>query len=93
MAYGDRKSPRIAFTSAIDATVISIDGTCKHACTVFDISNSGAKIGLATEDNGFELQEFFLLMSTRGIVHRRCRIVRRYGNEIGVAFIRSETKR
>lgn len=93
MAYGDRKSPRIAFSNAIDATLISIDGTCQHACLVFDISDSGAKLGLPAEDSRFELQEFFLLLSTRGVVHRRCRLVRRYGSEIGVAFIRSQPKR
>lgn len=93
MTYGDRKSPRIAFTNAIDATVISIDGTCQHPCVVFDISESGAKIALVAENGVFELQEFFLLMSTRGVVHRRCRTVRRFGKEIGVAFVRDESKR
>jgi hypothetical protein len=92
MAYGDRKSQRVAFSKGIDATVISIDGTFKRACTVMDISHSGARIGLS-DDSGFDLTEFFLLMSTRGAVHRRCRIVRRYGNEIGVIFVRGDARR
>ena len=93
MAYGDRKSQRVAFSKAIDATVISIDGTLKRPCMVIDISHSGAKIGLCDENSRFDLAEFFLLMSTRGAVHRRCRIVRRYGNEIGVIFVRGDAQR
>jgi hypothetical protein len=72
--------------------VISIDGTFKRACTVMDISHSGARIGLS-DDSGFDPTEFFLLMSTLGAVHRRCCAVRRYGNEIGVTFVRSDLKR
>jgi hypothetical protein len=92
MAYGDRKSQRVAFSRAIDATVISIDGTFKRACLVVDISHSGARVAL-NDDSGFDLTEFFLLMSSQGAVHRRCCVVRRYGNEIGVTFIRSDPKR
>lgn len=93
MAYGDRKSQKVAFSKAVVATVISIDGTSKRACIVVDISQSGAKIELGDDDDKFDLVEFFLVMSTQGAVHRRCRVVRRYGNEIGVTFIRSEIKR
>jgi len=92
MAYGDRKSQRVAFSKALDATVISIDGTFKRSCTVMDISDSGAKIELGDDVGTFDLAEFFLLMSTRGAVHRRCRVARRYGNEIGVTFVRSDIK-
>jgi hypothetical protein len=93
MAYGDRKSQRVAFSNGIDATVISIDGTLKRTCIVVDISHSGAKIELGDENSRFDMAEFFLLMSTRGSVHRRCRIVRRYGNEIGITFVRGDAKR
>jgi hypothetical protein len=92
MAYGDRKSQRVAFSKSIAATVISIDGTFKRACMVMDISHSGARIGLS-EGGKFDLTEFFLLMSTQGAVHRRCCVVRRFGNEIGVTFVRSDLKR
>ena len=93
MAYGDRKSQRVAFSKAIDAAMISIDGTWKRACVVIDISQTGARIELSEEDSNFDLAEFFLLMSTRGAVHRRCRTVRRYGNVIGVTFVRGDLKR
>jgi hypothetical protein len=93
MAYGDRKSQRVAFSKAIDAAVVSIDGTLDRPCMVRDISDSGAKIEFGDDVGGFDLAEFFLLLSTRGAVHRRCRVVRRYGNEIGVTFIRSDIKR
>lgn len=92
MAYGERKSQRVAFSQVFDARVISIDGTWQRHCVVMDISQSGAKIGF-DDDAKFDLAEFFLLMSTRGAVHRRCRVVRRYGKEVGVTFIRNEDKR
>jgi hypothetical protein len=92
MAYGDRKSQRVAFSKGIDATVISIDGTSKRDCVVMDISQSGARIALS-DGGGFDLAEFFLLMSTQGAVHRRCRVARRYGNEMGVVFVRGISQR
>lgn len=90
MTYGDRKSQRVAFSAGLDATVISIDGTSRRNCVVMDISQSGAKLELGEQGTNFDLCEFFLLMSNRGGVHRRCRVVRRYGNEIGVEFTRAE---
>ena len=93
MAYGDRKSQGWHSARGSMRRVISIDGTLKRPCMVIDISHSGAKIELGDDTSRFDLAEFFLLMSTRGAVHRRCRIVRRYGNEIGITFVRGDAKR
>jgi hypothetical protein len=93
VAYGDRKSLRITFESGIKGRLIAIDGTWTRGCMVRDISHTGARIVIDGTTQGLELKEFFLLLSTTGTVYRRCRLVRRVGDDIGVEFLRSIARR
>jgi len=55
-----------------------------HACSIFDISESGARIVLAREE---ELPDrFVLLLSVSGDARRICRVIWRAGLTIGVEF-------
>jgi hypothetical protein len=64
---------------------VLIDGTSSpRPCAIADISETGARIVLATE---CELPERFILLLTRsGEARRHCRLVWRNGLSAGVAF-------
>jgi hypothetical protein len=53
-------------------------------CTLLDISDLGARIMI--EKPGELPERFTLIMTARGVPRRRCRIVWRGHNEIGVSF-------
>ena len=87
MTYGKRKSERVNFERGIHAYIMGIDGTWRRDCTMFDISQSGARLCVEEGFEGFDLKEFFLLLSTRGLAFRRCQLVRVAGDQIGVRFL------
>lgn len=51
-------------------------------------SDGGARLIVNGSLEGLELKEFFLLLSSTGLVYRRCRLVRLQGDEIGIEFIK-----
>jgi hypothetical protein len=60
---------------------ISRDGASSPlSCIIWDISDSGARLTVA--DDQQVPDEFTLLLC------RRCRVVRRYDGQVGVAFMR-----
>lgn len=59
-------------------------GTPLRLCMINDLSDTGAGITLATEDN--LPREFILLFSPRGRVGRRCRLVWQTGHRMGCLF-------
>jgi hypothetical protein len=87
VTYGERKSLRVKFEGGIDATIVGIDGTWYFACSVVDISKTGARLKLDSMIDRTRLKEFFLVLSSGGQVRRRCRLVRQLGDEIGIEFI------
>lgn len=94
MPYGDRKSERVDFERGFDAHVMGIDGTWRRACTVLDVSQSGAKLNIKGGFAELDLKEFFLLLSSTGLAYRRCRMVRIDGDQVGVEFLKpGESKR
>jgi hypothetical protein len=78
----------VKFARGVEAQMIGIDGSWQRQCTVFDISASGARLILRDPSHHPDRSEFFLLLSSVGAVHRRCKVVRRAGDQIGVKFLK-----
>ena len=85
-----RKANRVAFSRGIDAFILGLDGTWRRACTVSDISASGAKIIVEGPIQGLALKEFFLLLSRTGLTYRRCQLAWVNGDLLGVRFLSSK---
>jgi hypothetical protein len=80
MGIENRKSPRTVLHPAQVA-----DGTFIRDCILADISDSGAKLTIASPN---EIpNDFTLLLSPSGSIRRRCRVVWRSDNQIGVEFL------
>jgi hypothetical protein len=78
-----RKKPRRQFNYF--AKIIIDETAPQRSCTIADISHNGARLVLETED---PLPDQFILLLTRnGQTHRRCRMVWRTGQTIGVEFV------
>jgi PilZ domain len=80
-----RKEVRVQFETPLDARVMAIDGTSCRECQLIDISESGARMTLASPAP--ELTEFFLVMSSfTNPVFRHCRREWVDGPMMGVTF-------
>jgi len=90
MAYGDRASARVEFERGIHVYIMGIDGTWRRDCLMIDVSQSGARLRIEGSFERLDLKEFFLLLSSTGLVFRRCRLVRVAGDQIGVEFLARE---
>jgi hypothetical protein len=93
MAWGGRKSDRVAFSRGLDARMVAVDGTWHRKCSVLDISSTGARLMVEESFDGLNLKEFFLQLSTTGLVFRRCGLIRVHGSEIGVSFSEESSAR
>ena len=60
------------------------DGTANHKCEVADISQSGAKI---TVDTAVEVGSLLDIAFVPRAAARRCEVVWRRGNTLGIRFI------
>jgi len=81
-----RKEKRVAFARGVDVHIMAIDGTWRKACTMNDVSQSGAKLTTKSPIAGLNLSQFFLLLSTTGLAFRRCSLAWINGDQIGVNF-------
>jgi hypothetical protein len=86
MSEATRKSDRVAFSRGLPGHLVAVDGTWHRKCTLLDISDTGARLLVEESFDGLNLKEFFLQLSTVGLVFRRCGLVRVHGSEIGVSF-------
>lgn len=86
MAWNNRTSDRVAFSRGLTAHMVAVDGTWHRPCTLLDISETGARLQLEQSIEGLNLKEFFLQLSSTGLVFRRCGLIRVNGEEIGVKF-------
>ena len=93
MSWGNRKDDRVSFERGIPVHIIGIDGTWRGACSLLDISTSGARLLVSDAIDGLNLKEFFLAMSQSGSVFRRCELIRVNGEEIGVRFLERDTRK
>jgi PilZ domain len=90
MGLGKRKNERVDFERGIRVYIMAIDGTWRRDCLMFDVSQTGARLHVEGAFDDLELEEFFLLLSSTGLAYRRCRKVRRAGDQIGVVFLKPE---
>ena len=88
-----RKNPRIDFERGVDVQIMGIDGTWRRACRMLDVSEGGALLAIQGSVGELDLKEFFLLLSATGLAYRRCKMVRVNGDQVGVVFLKSETKK
>ena len=88
-----RKTPRVRFERGISTHMMAIDGTWRRACTMEDVSDTGAKLTVEGSLEGLALNEFFLLLSSTGLAYRRCELVWINGDQIGVNFLRRGDKK
>ena len=90
MALGKRTNERVGFERGIRVYIMAIDGTWRRDCLMFDVSQSGARLSVEGSLDGLGLEEFFLLLSSTGLAYRRCRMVRRAADQIGVEFLKPD---
>lgn len=93
MASERRKGDRVTFERGVAVHLIGIDGTWQRECTLDDVSETGAKLTLGEIPDGFDLKEFFLLLSSTGLAYRRCELAWQNGGQIGVNFPPPEDRR
>ena len=87
MGYGDRQNERVRFERGIPVWMMGIDGTWRRDCVMLDVSETGARLRIEGSLQGLNLKEFFLLLSSTGLVYRRCELVRVDGDEVGIVFL------
>lgn len=92
MAYGSRKAERVRFEHKRRVDLMGIDGTWRRACVLLDVSATGARLEVEGSFEVLKVQEFFLLLSSTGLVFRRCELIRVDGAEVGVRFVAEKKK-
>jgi hypothetical protein len=85
MTVDRRASPRQALGR--DVLICSEDGKGIGACHLCDVSSTGARLAIDRRVLGKLPEEFILVLANRAKVHRRCRVVWRGQDEIGVRFV------
>lgn len=93
MAFGDRKAERVRFEHRYPVNLMGVDGTWRRSCVLLDISDSGARLEVDGTLEVLRAQEFFLLLSSRGLAFRRCELVRVDGAEVGVRFVEEKKQK
>ena len=84
---------RVAFEHPVAAQLMAIDGTWRRECSMFDVSDEGAKLTVGSSIEGLQLTEFFLVLSSTGLAYRRCKLTWVNGDQIGVTFLRPHGKK
>ena len=84
--YDKRKAVRRNFRQR--ALILRLDNSVAGDCAVTDISASGAQLRLAATDDFPD--EFRLVLAKGGKVHRRCAVVWRSKDRVGVRFVEPE---
>ncbi|MGY3609699.1 MULTISPECIES: PilZ domain-containing protein [unclassified Bradyrhizobium] len=93
MSWDRRKAKRVQFEHEYRATLVGSDGTWRRDCILLDVSETGARLRIEGSADVLKTRVFFLLLSTTGLVFRRCELIRLDGSEVGVQFITSRTIR
>jgi hypothetical protein len=92
-AMEQRKAQRVVFERGHAAHMMAIDGTWRRACTMEDVSDTGAKLTIDGSIEGLHLTEFFLLLSSTGLAYRRCQLAWVNGDQVGVNFLKRGEKK
>ncbi|MBR0692908.1 PilZ domain-containing protein [Bradyrhizobium lablabi] len=93
MSYGDRKSERVRLENRYPVNLMAVDGTWRRSCVLLDVSQTGARLEVDGTLEVLQAQEFFLLLSSRGLAFRRCELIRVDGAEVGVRFVEERKKK
>jgi PilZ domain len=93
MAYGNRKAERVRLETRHPVNLMGVDGTWRRSCVLLDVSESGARLEVDGTLEVLRAQEFFLLLSSRGLAYRRCELVRVDGAEVGVRFVEEKKRK
>jgi hypothetical protein len=88
-----RPEHRVTFENGFPAHLMAIDGTWRRACLLQEVSDNDATLSVASSIEGLQLKEFFLLLSSTGLVYRRCALQWVNGDQIGVAFLSQKGKK
>lgn len=88
-----RRTRRVQMEHTPTAKLMAIDGTWQRACSLLDVSASGAKLCVDGSVDVLNAREFFLLLSSTGLAYRRCELVRIDGEQVGVRFITTAVKK
>lgn len=88
-----RTSKRVAFEHPVTAQLMAIDGTWRRECSIYDVSEDGAKLAVGSSIEGLQLTEFFLVLSSTGLAYRRCKLAWVNGDQIGVTFLKQRGKK
>lgn len=83
-----RTNKRVIFEHPVQAQLMAIDGTWRRECSIYDVSEEGAKLAVGSSIEGLQLNEFFLLLSSTGLAYRRCKLAWVNGDQIGVTFLK-----
>jgi PilZ domain len=84
MTIERRRSPRQALGR--DVLMCSDDGKAIGACHLCDVSATGARLAMTPRVLAKLPEEFILVLAKQAKVHRRCRIVWRGHDAVGVRF-------
>lgn len=87
MTWGKRKAGRVVFQHLHAAHLVAADGSWRRACTLCDISSTGAQLEIEGSAQALTEQNFFLVLTASGAVARRCALVRVAGSTVGVRFL------
>jgi hypothetical protein len=82
----------VVFEHPLPVQLMAIDGTWRRACKLKDVSEIGATLHVEGPMQGLSLKEFFLVLSSTGLVYRRCQLDRVNGEELEVTFLRQSKK-
>ena len=88
MSHEQRAGPRVKFEHERPAQIMAIDGTWRRECSIYDVSDDGAKLAVGSSIEGLALTEFFLVLSCTGLAYRHCKLAWVNGDQIGVTFLK-----
>lgn len=88
-----RLGERVVFEEGYQAHLMAIDGTWRRECRLLDVSETGGKLVVDGSMVGFNLKEFFLVLSSTGLAYRRCELAWVNGDQMGVNFLKAGRSR
>jgi hypothetical protein len=73
--------------------LMGVDGTWRRACTLKDVSATGARLEVEGSTDVLKSREFFMVLSSMGFAFRRCELVWINGSTVGVHFVSGKKKK
>ena len=89
-SWNNRKSNRVQFQRAFQANLMGVDGAWRRGCSLLDVSSTGARVDIEGTTDVLKAREFFLVLSSTGLVFRRCELVWIDGTNAGIRFLAND---